>query len=91
MLETWLVASIIGIASAAVIATSVIIYLSIQEDDEPYQDDEVVAKWVWGENVPPPELVFNTGDSDECRAMVEFYYEQAFLMYDSSEQDKTIS
>ena len=88
MLETWQVASIIGVASAAVIATSVIIYLNMKED-EPYQDE--VAKWVWSENVPPPELVFNTGDSDECRAMVEFYYEQAFLMYDSSEQDKTIS
>ena len=73
---------------SAIIIGGIVILVNLPEDElievEPGVTLPLPDTWEWPDREgPPPPLIWNERDDDECRYVVEGYYEDAINMYES--------
>ena len=80
-MEKWQIALIIGVSVTAVVTAGSFIYLN--------RSSEEVDPWSFvGLNAPKPpfeEPRFSDEDTDECRVILEGYYESAYIQFEKNQ------
>mmetsp|Transcript_1030 Transcript_1030/g.1710 ORF Transcript_1030/g.1710 Transcript_1030/m.1710 type:complete len:99 (+) Transcript_1030:17-313(+) len=77
--------AVTGVAAAAVVATgAVLIYGATEGGSDDVLNEETPIKWNQEDyfNAAPPEPRFSVYDDDECRKVVQEFYESGKSSYD---------